>query len=92
MSSNVATLKDIITSFNAAVINIENANDDGSINWDFVDADINMDASEAGVVLPEDYYTTFNDLADKFEAGLTAVAATELNLDPTRPAYIKETL
>ena len=34
---------DVIESFNAAVSNPENINTSGGINWDFVDADLNMD-------------------------------------------------
>jgi len=34
---------DLARAFNKAVTNHENINDDGSINWDFVDADVYMD-------------------------------------------------
>jgi len=34
---------DVIESFNAAVANDENVRADGSIEWNFVDADMHMD-------------------------------------------------
>lgn len=68
MSNNVATISELTASFNTAVRNPENLNEDGSINWDFVDADIHMDAGEADKVVPNDWYNTFNDLADQLEA------------------------
>ena len=34
---------DVIESFNRAVANDENVRADGSINWDFVSADMSMD-------------------------------------------------
>ena len=34
---------DIIESFNKAVTNPENIHQGGGINWDFVDADLNLD-------------------------------------------------
>lgn len=41
---NGAMIKqDVIESFNRAIENPENINQDGSINWDFIDADINLD-------------------------------------------------
>ena len=68
MSNNVATISELTASFNTAVLNPENLNEDGSINWNFVDADIHMDAGEADKVVPEEWYNTFNDLADQLEA------------------------
>lgn len=55
---------DVIESFNRAVVNSENINEDGSINWNFVDADMNLDCG---------YYSSsyiaecFDVLADEFE-------------------------
>jgi|TARA_R110002096_G_scaffold311752_8_gene506045 hypothetical protein len=51
--------------FNKAISNPENINQDGSINWNFVDADTYM------VVQPTDnplFYIHFNKLADDYEA------------------------
>ena len=51
--------------FNKAISNPENINQDGSINWNFVDADTYM------VVQPTDnplFYIHFNLLADDYEA------------------------
>ena len=67
MSSNVAKIAELIVSFNKAVINPENLDERGRVNWDFVDADIWMDAGEVDKVVPEEWYNVFNDLADDFE-------------------------
>ena len=40
-ASNIET--SIIESFTVAVINPENINEDGSINWSYVDADMHLD-------------------------------------------------
>jgi|TARA_B110000444_G_scaffold53543_1_gene49484 hypothetical protein len=51
--------------FNKAISNPENINQDGSINWNFVDADTYM------AVQPTDnplFYIHFNLLADDYEA------------------------
>jgi len=65
MSSNVATLTEITTSFKFAVSDPDNHRADG-INWDFVDAVIHMNAGEAGKVLPEEYYDIFDALIDAY--------------------------
>jgi len=67
MSSNVAKISELIVSFNNAVRNPENLDDTGRIDWNFVDADIHMDAGEVDKVVPEEWYNVFNDLADEFE-------------------------
>ena len=43
---------DVIEAFNAAVTNPENINTSGGINWDFVDADLQIDL---GVIYSSDY-------------------------------------
>lgn len=70
MSSNVVKYQELIVSFQNAVNNPENLDERGEINWNFVDADIHMDAGDAGLTLPEDYHIIFNDLADEFELTL----------------------
>lgn len=53
-------------SFNNAVARADNRNEDGSINWDFVDADLWME----NVINEENKdiaYVWFNDLADAVE-------------------------
>tara|TARA_R100001460_G_scaffold59107_1_gene98914 strand:- start:1185 stop:1403 length:219 start_codon:yes stop_codon:yes gene_type:complete len=56
----------IINSFNAAVINPENYNEDGSINWSFVDADMCNDLNH---LFTFDYIGECLDtLADRFMA------------------------
>jgi hypothetical protein len=45
----------------------ENINEDGSINWSFVDADAYMDCSNL-FRSNVDFYQAFNDIADKIEA------------------------
>ena len=42
--------------FKAATANTENFDNEGNINWDFVDADIHMDLKEAGVEFDQDLY------------------------------------
>jgi len=70
MSTNVAKISELKTSFWNAVKNPENF-EDGEINWNFVDADIHLDAGEAGMSVPNEWYETFNDLADQFEGIVT---------------------
>ena len=53
--------------FNNAVARAENRNDDGTINWDFVDADLWMDG-EINEENKDIAYVWFNDLADEMEA------------------------
>ena len=43
---------DVIEAFNAAVTNPENINTSGGINWNFVDADLQIDL---GVIYSSDY-------------------------------------
>ena len=70
MSSNVVKYQELIVSFNNAVVNPENLDERGEVNWDFVDADMYLDASDAGLTLPEDHHIIFNELADEFESTL----------------------
>jgi len=67
MGTNTVRIDDIFIAFQNAVNNPENLDERGDINWNLVDADIQFDAEESGLELPEDYYTIFNDLADEFE-------------------------
>tara|TARA_A200000159_G_C7086021_1_gene240530 strand:- start:95 stop:289 length:195 start_codon:yes stop_codon:yes gene_type:complete len=50
-------------SFNKAVTNSENINEDGSINWNFVDADVYMDINP---INDKEHYKKFNFLADAY--------------------------
>ena len=62
-----AIKNDVIDSFNAAVANSENWNENGSMNWNFVDADMNMDL---GGIYGSDYiYECFEVLADNYGKG-----------------------
>ena len=70
MSNNLVKYQELVISFNNAVKNPENLDERGDINWNFVDADIHMDANDAGLTLPEDYHIIFNELADEFELTL----------------------
>ncbi|MCG7944836.1 MAG: hypothetical protein N0C84_00660 [Candidatus Thiodiazotropha taylori] len=38
--------QDVIDAFNKAVVNPENLDQNGAIDWDFVDADIHLDLSK----------------------------------------------
>ena len=51
--------------FEAAVNNKENLNEDGSVNWNFVDADLWLDgvAAEVG----ENFMSWFDDMATMWE-------------------------
>lgn len=52
--------------FNEAVGNTENRNEDGTVNWDYVDADVYR---EVGSFYPGAVYTKlFDDCADEYEA------------------------
>jgi hypothetical protein len=57
--SNGSMIKnDVIEAFNAAVTNPENIHEGGGINWNFVDADLNIDL---GVIYDTEY---LNDCID----------------------------
>ena len=66
--SRVATRDEVAVAFEAAVTSGENINEDGSMNWCFVDADVCMDLGEARIEMPADYLKLFEALADEFEA------------------------
>ena len=67
MSSNVARMEDLVESFNIAVRREENLLGDGSVNWNFVDADIHMDAVESNLMIPEDWYVMYEHLANVYK-------------------------
>ena len=55
---------DVIEAFDAAVINPENINTSGGINWNFVDADLNI---ALGGFYSSDYlYECFEVLVDNY--------------------------
>ena len=58
--SNVARLCELIMCFHHAVHNPENLDESGRINWNLVDADIQLDAGED---VPEEWYGIYSDLA-----------------------------
>lgn len=45
LSNGSAIKQDVIDSFNKAIANSDNWNEDGSMNWNFVDADMHIDLS-----------------------------------------------
>ena len=59
--------------FNRAVTTAENINNDGSINWNFVDADCYMDLADINSDLPAniDYIKQFDYLADCYTGKFT---------------------
>ena len=54
--------------FDKAIVNEENFNADGSINWNFVDADVYMDADGDSI---ENYQEQFELMADEM-SGFTS--------------------
>ena len=64
-------------SFNKAVTNPDNINTEGSINWDFVDADVFMDMKPTDSILfdtradAKAYYDQFDYCAGLFSSGKT---------------------
>ena len=60
---------DIQQSFNQAVSNPENIQDNGDVNWNYVDADVYMDMHQFGESQPNaGHYEKFNALADHYES------------------------
>jgi hypothetical protein len=60
---------DIRQSFNQAVSNPENIQDNGDVNWNYVDADVYMDMHQFGESQPNaGHYEKFNQLADHYES------------------------
>lgn len=59
--------------FNRAVTTAENINEDGSINWNFVDADCYMALADSNSDIPADidYIEQFNYLADCYTGKIT---------------------
>jgi hypothetical protein len=59
--------------FNRAVTTAENLNSDGSVNWNFVDADCYMALADSNSDLPADidYIEQFNYLADCYTGKIT---------------------
>jgi len=66
LSSGAMIKNDVIESFNAAVNNPENQTKGGGINWNFVDADLNMDL--AGVYSAEYLYECLDVLVNEYFA------------------------
>lgn len=62
---NGAMIKqDVIDAFNNAVNNVENQHEGGGINWNFVDADLNLDL---GAFYSANYlYECFEVLVDNY--------------------------
>lgn len=65
MEMRTATYADIISSFEKAIAKEENVSDKGFINWDFVDADVHLDMSDANIDMPKDYYGIFDYLVKR---------------------------
>jgi len=83
LSNGSAIKNDVIESFNAAVANSENWNENGSMNWDFVDADLNI---ALGGFYSSDYlYECFDVLVDNYFDKLfeEIVAGVEKEVDST---------
>lgn len=60
---------DISQAFNRAVSNPENIQDNGHVNWNYVDADVYMDMHQFGESQPNaGHYEKFDLLADHYES------------------------
>ena len=55
---------DISTAFNQAVNRAENIQQNGHVNWNYIDADVFMDCKPADSAA---HYKQFNQLADQYE-------------------------
>jgi len=66
MNDGSVLKNDVVESFERAVNSDENINTDGSINWNFVDADMNLDLS--GSYSADYIFEAFEFLADQVEA------------------------
>ena len=54
--------------FDKAINNPENFHEDGSVNWNFIDADVYMDSdASTGAYTQTQYLEKFNDMCDKWE-------------------------
>ena len=60
--------KEMMQSFKKAVSLVENLQLDGSVNWNYIDADVYMDMSAKNILDKEWYMVWFNKLADDYEA------------------------
>ena len=60
--------KEMMQSFNKAVSLVENLQLDGSVNWNYIDADVYMDMSAKKLLDDKWYMAWFNKLADDYEA------------------------
>ena len=68
-----AIKNDVIDCFNKAIDDTQNINADGSINWNFVDADMNL---ELGTFYSSDYlYECLNVMADEYHWLMTGEVA-----------------
>ena len=65
MSNRIARVHEIEESFNKAMEDDMNIVD-GKVNWSFVEADVQMEAAEADLILPEDFMEIFDHLADEW--------------------------
>lgn len=53
--------------FDKAINNADNFNADGSVNWNFIDADVYMDANGDHSMTQEQYLAEFDKLANEWE-------------------------
>ena len=60
--------KEMMQSFNKAVSLVENLQLDGSVNWNYIDADVYMDMSAKKLLDDKWYMVWFDKLADDYEA------------------------
>lgn len=64
MSARTATIEDLTASFYAAVENPKNS-PKGFVIWHRVDCDVCLDAAEAGLTIPDEWYDSHFDIMAK---------------------------
>lgn len=74
-----------------AIAKEENINKDGSINWNYVDADCYMSGVNKWFMNDDMYYEVWNDIADAIEAELPKDTGKQLTMSFLKEAVEYET-
>ena len=68
------------TEVRTAISNPENRNEDGTINWNFVDSDCYMSGLPKSFKDDSEFYEAFNDIADMIEAEMPVDNSVQMEL------------